>query len=91
MHQKYKRAINVRMIDVECMKMSLKAATASQRQDKPGLVTVHEEAYAQVQSYASCCLKDIDLWLKNVKKEKLKGVVYLTTISSQWWNWWRCV
>ena len=50
-------------LDSERMKDSLKAARASQRQNKAGLVTVDEESFAQVQKYASCSKKDIDKWL----------------------------
>ena len=56
--------------DPERMKASLVAARASQRNEKCGLATI-DEAYAEVKSYASCCLKDIDKWLRNVRTRKI--------------------
>lgn len=41
---------DVGTLDPERVKNSLKAARASQRQDKPGSVTVDQEAFAQVHS-----------------------------------------
>ena len=57
--------------DPERMKSSLVAARASQRSEKCGLATIDEEAYAEVKSYASCCLTDIDNWLSKVRTRRI--------------------
>ena len=60
-------------LDAARVKTSLTAARASQRQDKPGLVTVDEEALPQVHAYASCTKNDINVWLKEVKEREVDG------------------
>ena len=64
-NEKVKESV-VDTFDASRLKASLKAARASQKQDKPGLVAVEKEALPQVNKYASCKAKDINAWLKEI-------------------------
>ena len=63
----------VATLDAARVKTSLTAARASQRQDKPGLVTADEEALPQVHAYTSCFKKDVENWLREVKEREVDG------------------
>ena len=60
-------------LDAERVKASLTAARASQRQDKPGLVTVDEKTLPQVYAYASCTKYDIRRSLRNIRMREVDG------------------
>ena len=57
-----------RPLDPMRVKASLKSARASQRQDKVGpTITLSQDANPCVQVYASCTIKSVNGWLKDVK------------------------
>ena len=58
-------------VDPMHVKASLKSARASQRQDKVGsTLPLSQHADPSLQIYASCTIKNVTDWLKDVKKRK---------------------
>ena len=57
-----------RTLDPACVRASLKAARASQREEKGGLATVSESSLPQAKRYTACSTKQIRAWLTEIKK-----------------------